>query len=148
MTLDTLDLQIIRSLTRNARKPYRTIAQELDVSDATIRKRVKKMQRDGIIRAFNVMVDYNKMGQFIKAFIGLKINPVFLNDIVAALANHPDVKVMYRTTGSWDLFIEVIYKDMRELNWFLEKKLVIDGIVDLEVNIVIGPYKRCPCMNI
>ena len=146
--VDTLDLQIIRSLTRNARKPFRTIAQELDVSDATIRKRVKRLQRDGVIRAFNLMVDYDKMGQFIKAFIGLKLNPLYLTEIVEALKNHPDVQVMYRTTGSWDLFIEVIYKDMRELNWFLEKKLVMEGILDSEVNVVIGPYKRCPCTNI
>jgi DNA-binding Lrp family transcriptional regulator len=146
--VDTMDLQIIRSLTRNARKPFRTIAQELDVSDATIRKRVKRLQRDGVIRAFNLMVDYDKMGQFIKAFIGLKINPLYLTEIVEALKTHPDVQVMYRTTGSWDLFIEVIYKDMRELNWFLEKKLVMEGILDSEVNVVIGPYKRCPCTNI
>lgn len=106
------------------------------------------MQKDEVIKQFHVLIDYDKIGNFIKAFIGLKINPPNLMEIVGNLENHPDIQVMYRTTGPWDLFVEVIVKDMQELNWFLEKKLNIGGILSTEVNIVIGPYKRCPCTNI
>lgn len=63
-------------------------------------------------------------------------------------SKQPDTQVMYRTTGGWVLFVEVIFKDMQELSWFLEKKLNIDGILGIEVNVVVGPYKRCPCTNI
>ncbi|MBN2335192.1 Lrp/AsnC family transcriptional regulator [Candidatus Bathyarchaeota archaeon] len=148
MRIDRLDLQILRSLSRDGRKPFKEIARELDVSDATIRKRVRRMQKDEVIKQFHVLIDYDKIGNFIKAFIGLKINPPNLMEIVGNLENHPDIQVMYRTTGPWDLFVEVIVKDMQELNWFLEKKLNIGGILSTEVNIVIGPYKRCPCTNI
>lgn len=148
MRIDRLDLQILRSLSRDGRKPYKEIARELDVSDATVRKRVKRMQKEEIIKQFHILIDYDKIGNFIKAFIGLKINPSSLHEIVGSLENHPDIQVMYRTTGPWDLFVEVIFKDMQELNWFLEKKLDIAGITSTEVNVVIGPYKRCPCTNI
>jgi Lrp/AsnC family transcriptional regulator for asnA, asnC and gidA len=148
MSVDRLDLKIIRSLSEDARKPYKTIAKELDVSDATVRKRIKRMKEDGIIKKFNVLIDYDKIGRVIKAFIGLKINPTKLSDIVTQLEYNPDVQVLYRTTGNADLFVELIVKDMKELNWFLEKKLSIEGIVSQEVNVVIGPYKRCPCTGI
>jgi Lrp/AsnC family transcriptional regulator for asnA, asnC and gidA len=148
MSIDRLDLRIIRSLNKDARKPYKKIAEELDVSDATIRKRIKKMVQQGIIKQFIVLIDYEKIGRVVKAFINLKINPHKLTEIVASLENNPDVQVLYRTTGSGDLFIELIVKDMKELNWFLENKLSMEGIVSQEVNIVIGAYKRCPCTGI
>lgn len=148
MSLDRLDLRIIRSLSQDARKPYTTIADELDVSDATIRKRVKRMLKEGIIKQFNVLLDYHKIGRIIKAFIGLRINPRMLNDIVEHLEPNPDVQVLYRTTGNVDLFIEVIVRDMEELNSFLESELNVDGITGTEVTLVIGPYKRCPCTGL
>jgi len=148
MRVDKLDLRILRSLSRDGRKPYKTIAKDLDVSDATIRKRVDRMKRDGVIRQFHVLVNYERMGQFVKAFIGLKVNPSRLQDIVSELQNNPDVQVIYRTTGSWDILIEVILKDMKELNWFLEKQLNIEGVSETEVNLTIEAYKRCPCTNL
>ena len=77
-----------------------------------------------------------------------RLSILCLMDIVSNLENHPDIQVMYRSTGSWDLFVELIFKDMQGLNWFLEKKLNIGGILSAEVNVVIGPYKRCPCTDI
>jgi len=148
MRIDRLDLQILRSLSRDGRKPFRAIARELDVSDATVRKRVRRMQKDEIIRQFHVLINYDKMGNFIKAFIGLNVNPMKIPIIVEELQKYPDIQVIYRTTGEWDIFVEVIFQDMQELNWFIENKLNFEGIISNEVNVVISPYKRCPCTNI
>jgi len=144
MSIDQLDLRIIRSLSGNARKPYKSIAQELGVSDATVRKRIRNMLEDGIIKEFNVLIDYHALGRIIKAFIGLRVNPSKLKEIVEHLEINPDVQVLYRTTGDVDLFVEVIFSDMEELNGFLESELSLEGITGTVVNLVIGPYKRCP----
>ncbi|MDH5791823.1 MAG: Lrp/AsnC ligand binding domain-containing protein, partial [Candidatus Bathyarchaeota archaeon] len=64
--------------------------------------------------------------------------------IVEHLQENPDVQVLYRTTGDVDLFVEVIFRDMEELNGFLESELNLDGITGTVVTVVIGPYKRCP----
>lgn len=148
MSIDRLDLEIIRSLSGNARKPYKTIAKEIEVSDATVRKRVKRMLEDGVIKQFNLILDYHKLGRIIKAFIGLRINPQRLKPIVEHLKETPDVQVLYRTTGNVDLFLEVIFRDMEELNKFLETELSVEGIIGTEVSVVIGPYKRCPCTGL
>ncbi len=148
MRVDKLDLKILRSLSRDGRKPFKAIAKDLDVSDATIRKRVDRMKSDGVIRQFHVLVNYERMGQFVKAFIGLKVNPSRIQEIVSELQNNPDVQVIYRTTGSWDVLVEVILRDMKELNWFLEKQLNIEGVTETEVNLTIEAYKKCPCTNL
>ncbi len=148
MSLDRLDLRIIRSLSQNARKPYSGIAKELEVSDATVRKRVNRLVEEGIIKQFNLLLDYHRIGRIVKAFIGLRVNASKLMSVVGHLEENPDVQVLYRTTGNVDLFVEVIFKDMEELKQFLEQELNIDGISYSEVTVVIGPYKRCPCTGI
>ncbi len=144
MSLDLIDLKIIKSLKTNARKPYSTVARELDLSDATVRKRVNRMVKDGIIKQFNLVIDYRMIGKIVKAFIGLRVAPEKLMDVVSHLEENPDVQVLYRTTGNVELFAEVVFKDMEELKTFLEEDLILDGIIYTEVTVVIGPYKRCP----
>ena len=148
MSIDTLDLKIIQVLNMDARRSYRAIAEEIGVSDATVRNRVNKMLKEGIIKQFNVILDYHRLGRIIKAFIGLRVQPPKLREIVEHLNKHPDVQVLYRTTGEVDLFTEVIFRDMEELNSFLESELNLDGITGTVVTIVIGPYKRCPCTGL
>ncbi len=148
MSVDLFDLKILKVLNKDARKPYKTMADELGVSDATIRNRINRMLNDGVIKQFNVLVDYHKLGRIIKAFIGLRVQPPKLKDIVEHLIENPDVQVLYRTTGEVDLFVEVIFKDMDELNGFLESELNLEGVTGTVVNVVIGPYKRCPCTGL
>ncbi len=148
MAVDKIDLMIIRSLSKDARKPFNEIAKELEVSDTTVRKRIKRLLQEGIIKQFNVLLDFHKIGRIIKAFIGIRIIPQKLNDVVKKLEENPDIQVLYRTTGNVDLFVEVIFRDMEELNQFLETELNMEGIASTEVNLVIGPYKRCPCTGL
>lgn len=148
MAVDKIDLLIIRSLSKDARKPFNEIAKELEVSDTTVRKRVQRMLKEGIIKQFNVLLDFHKIGRIIKAFIGIRIMPQKLNEVVNKLQQNPDIQVLYRTTGNVDLFVEVIFRDMEELNQFLETELNMEGISSTEVNLVIGPYKRCPCTGL
>ncbi len=148
VSIDLFDLKILKVLNKDGRKPYRAIAEELGVSDATVRNRINRMLKQGVIKQFNVLVDYHKLGRIIKAFIGLKVQPPKLKEIVEHMIENPDVQVLYRTTGEVDLFVEVIFKDMDELNSFLESELNIDGVTGTVVNIVIGPYKRCPCTGL
>ncbi|MCW4049172.1 MAG: Lrp/AsnC family transcriptional regulator [Candidatus Bathyarchaeota archaeon] len=144
MSLDILDLKIVRSLTDNARCTYKKMAEEAGVSEATIKNRIDKLTETGIIKKFTIIMDYHKLGRAIKAFIGLKIQPAKLQEIVSIIKINPDVHVLYRTSGDVDLLIEVIFEQMEDLNKFLETELALDGILGTVVTIVIGPYKRCP----
>jgi len=144
MSIDVLDMKIIKALQGNARKTYREIAQETGVSEATVRNRMNELVREGVIQRFTVVLDYYKLGRAIKSFIGLRVQPAKFQEIVDHLTKHPDVHVLYRTSGDVDLLVEVIFEKMEDLNAFLEKELAVDGIVGTVVTIVIGPYKRCP----
>ena len=142
--IDTLDMKIIRALQTDARKPVVQIAKEVDASEATVRRRIEKLQKDGIIERFTVVLNYHKLGRVIKAFIGLRVEPAKLKTIAEHLAKQPDTQVVYRTSGDTDIVTEVILEKMEDLNAFLEEELKLEGILGTIVTIVIGPYKRCP----
>jgi Lrp/AsnC family transcriptional regulator for asnA, asnC and gidA len=144
MSLDILDLKIIKCLNDDGRCTYRAMAEEAGVSEATVKNRIDKLMEDGVIKKFTVIMDYHKLGRAIKAFIGLKVQPAKLQEIVQVIEKNPDVHVLYRTSGDVDLLIEVIFEQMEDLNGFLEKELALEGILGTVVTIVIGPYKRCP----
>jgi Lrp/AsnC family transcriptional regulator, regulator for asnA, asnC and gidA len=144
MSMDILDLKIVRCLTEDARCTYKYIAEQAGVSEATVKNRIDKLQEEGIIKKFTVIMDYHKLGRAIKAFIGLKVQPAKISEIVSVIEKNPDVHVLYRTSGDVDLLIEVIFEQMEDLNSFLERELALEGILGTVVTIVIGPYKRCP----
>jgi len=144
MSLDILDMQIIKCLTEDGRSTYRVISEETGVSEATVKNRIDRLKENGVIKKFTVMLDYHHLGRAIKSFIGLKVQPAMIHEIVDHMKAHPDVHVLYRTSGDVDLLFEVIFEKMEDLNEFLETELALDGILGTVVTIVIGPYKRCP----
>ncbi len=142
--IDTLDMKILKTLQTDGRKPVIKVAREVGANEATVRRRVDKLIKEGIIERFTVVLDYHKLGRNVKAFIGLKVQPAKLKEIVDHLSEHPDVQVLYRTSGDTDIFAEVIFEQMEGLKTFLEEELRLEGILGTIVTIVIGPYKRCP----
>lgn len=144
MFLDILDMKIIKALQTDGRKPIVKLAREVGANEATIRRRIDKLSREGIIERFTVVLNYQKLGRVIKAFIGLRVQPAKLREIVDHLSKNPDIQVLYRTSGDTDIFAEVIFEKMEDLNEFLEEELRLEGILGTIVTIVIGPYKRCP----
>ena len=144
MSIDVLDMKIIKCLSDDAKRTYRSIAEESGVSEATVKNRIDRLKESGVIKKFTVMLDYHKLGRAIKSFIGLKVQPAKLQSIVEHVQKNPDVHVLYRTSGDVDLLFEVIFEKMEDLNTFLETELALEGILGTVVTIVIGPYKRCP----
>jgi len=137
-------MKIIKALQADARKPIIRVAREVGANEATVRRRIDKLLKEGIIERFTVVLNYHKLGRIIKAFIGLRVQPAKLREIVDHLSKHPDIQVLYRTSGDTDIFAEVIVEKMEDLNEFLEEELRLEGILGTIVTIVIGPYKRCP----
>lgn len=144
MSIDTLDMKIIKLLQGDGRMPYVEIAKTLGVNEATIRKRVIKLKREGVILRFTPILDYHRLGRVIKTFVGMRIQPAKLKEITDHLSVHPDIHVLYRTSGDMDILAEVIVEKMEDLNQFLDNELKLEGILGTNVMIVIGPYKKCP----
>ena len=116
--LDETDKEILKQLQTDGRKSYRQIAKELDLSVGTITNRIQKLQDKGIIKGFQLQIDYTKLGYNIETIIELD-----LNGKIEELANkYPDnIISAHKTTGQYDGILITRFKDTTELNTFLKK---------------------------
>ena len=70
--LDPIDTDIIAMLQKDGRRSFSEIAEAVKRTEVTIRRRVKRLQDEGYIKRFTVVLDPLKMGRRIRAVIRVK----------------------------------------------------------------------------
>jgi len=128
--IDKLDKQILSILMRNSKKAYTDIAKQLYVSGGTIHVRMKKLEDAGIVKGYNLTVDYNKLGYDICAFLGIYLDKSSLYDDVAVeLEKIPEIVAAHYTTGLYNIFAQIVCRDTDHLREVLHDKIQkISGI--------------------
>jgi Lrp/AsnC family transcriptional regulator for asnA, asnC and gidA len=137
--MDALDRQILSALMHNAKLPYTEIAKRLYVSGGTIHVRMKKLEDAGVVKGYNLDIDYGKIGFDITAFLGIYLDKSSLYDEVAKeLAKIPEVVEAYYTTGIYSIFIRLVCRDTKHLRDVLHDKIQhIGGIQRTETFIAL-----------
>ena len=128
--IDDLDRKILSLLMQNSKKPYTEIAKELYVSGGTIHVRMKKLEDAGIVRGYNLTVNYEQLGYDVVAFLGVYLDKSSLYDEVAKeLAGIPEVVSAHYTTGVYSIFVKIVCRDTAHLRDVLHDKVQpIQGI--------------------
>ena len=122
--IDKLDKQILSILMRNSKKAYTDIAKQLYVSGGTIHVRMKKLEESGIVKGYNLTVDYSKLGYDICAFLGIYLDKSSLYDDVAVeLENIPEIVAAHYTTGLYNIFAQIVCRDTDHLREVLHDKI-------------------------
>jgi len=135
--IDTLDLQILELLQRDARTPYLDIARKLSVSGGTIHQRMDKLKKMKIVTGSSINIDYNKLGFGVTIFLG--INVTYSRDIpfvVECVSKLPEVTELHYTTGDYSLMAKVTCLDITHFNNFLQTKVQnLDQVRSTQSNI-------------
>ena len=130
--MDQLDAQIVSSLEQNARQTSDTIARQLNVSSATIRRRLKRLldAKELHIEAYR---DPSKAGLPVAALIGLNIDHELHEQVMEEVRRLPEVSWASTTTGRFDGFAFVRSPSTERLYMFFRDVLLkITGIKDSE----------------
>ncbi len=142
MVIDDLDRQILQYLQEDGRTSYVTLANELNVSEGTIRKRVRKLERDNILQIVGVTDPY-KIGLDTVAFIWLKVERNMLESVIKHLQALIHIRYLVITTGTHDIVAMAVLPDRDALVELLTKQLgQISGIVSSETSIVLEIHKQ------
>ncbi|BAH41525.1 Lrp/AsnC family transcriptional regulator [Brevibacillus sp. RS1.1] len=120
--LDDIDYGIIRALQGNARLPFTQIAKDLGVTEKTIRMRVQQLQDEGALSLVGI-VNPVKAGFHVQAMIQVAVDAEKLDDVVAALMETVEIRLIVLTSGEYQLFTQVLVTSNEELSQFLLKKL-------------------------
>lgn len=142
--LDELDLAIIRELIKDSRASYRSIAKKLGISVATVASRVTALEKNGVIKGYTALVDYEKLGYEITAIIELTISKGKLIEVQRQVAEKSNVSNVYDVTGETDSIIVARFKNREELNRFVKWLLSIPYIERTLTHLVLGIVKEDP----
>ncbi len=128
--IDDLDRKILQIITRNARIPFKDVADECGVSRAAIHQRVQKMYDTGVIIGSGYQVNPKMLGYNLCVFVGITLEKgSFYNDVIAALEQIPEVVESQFTLGSFSMLIKLYARDDRHLMELLNSKIqVIQGV--------------------
>ncbi|UCG69735.1 MAG: Lrp/AsnC family transcriptional regulator [Thermoplasmata archaeon] len=139
--LDKTDRRILGMLNKDARLSFRSISRELKISLTKVTSRVKKLEREGIIKGYIPLLDPEKLGYDMLVIIGLDISKAKIVEIQQNIAKDPHVIAAYNTIGQWDSVIIARFRSRVDLDTFIHKVLSIQGVDKTYTQLVLNIVK-------
>jgi len=133
--IDELDLKIISHLQENGRVPVAELAKRLNQPENTVRYRIERLVKNGVIRRFTALVDPRALGLNVSAAVMFKVDPKKLDQLLEKLTSMKDVTNIYQLSGEWDLIAVVFAKDIQDLHERIEELRRMEGVKEMNVMI-------------
>jgi Lrp/AsnC family transcriptional regulator, regulator for asnA, asnC and gidA len=128
--LDRIDERLIEALQKNGREPFRRIAADVGVSEATIRARYQRLCDDNILQVTGVTNPLG-LGFDAQAMVGIRTSGA-PEPVAEAIAQWDEADYVVVTAGQFDVLVEVICADRRQLLDATNRMRAIDGVVSTE----------------
>jgi len=141
LKLDDVDRGIIERLREYARMTFVDIGKALDVSDATVYNRVKRLMEVGVIKKFTIEVDEDAVGKKVSGFIMVSVKPGAVKDVSRQLCEIEKVGEVHEIHGSEDLIVKVRAKNLGRLRSVILKVREIPGVAQTEFIPVFKTWK-------
>jgi Lrp/AsnC family transcriptional regulator for asnA, asnC and gidA len=140
MKIDTISLEIIKQL-RDGRKSFKTIAEELSVSENTIRARVGKLTEEGVLE-ISGLVDPESLPGHGTVLVGVKLQSMDLIKKGEEFSKLKGVVSVSVVTGRFDLILLVLLKEgFGLLEFYTEEVAKIKGVQSVETFVVYKSYR-------
>lgn len=139
MKLDAVDLEILRILQDDSRKPYSEIAAKANISRPTAKARIKKLQSQGIIKKFTVIIDRDAIVQNIIVLFQMKAEN--LEGTYNELKGIEEILEIYEVMGERNISCKAIVQSMEELRRLIERINALD-VKDFYASIVLKTIKE------
>ena len=140
--MDELDRKVIKILQSDGRASNAKIAREVGVSEGTVRRRLRRLIQDDVIKVLAVP-NLEQMGYGTSALIGLQTEPGKVEDVANAVADLSESHYVSITTGPYDVFMWVGLESPEQLWSFLRNNVgTIDGVRRVETLVNLSIKKR------
>jgi DNA-binding Lrp family transcriptional regulator len=142
--LDEIDKGVIRLLRSDGRMPYRAIARELSITEATVRARVRRLEESNTMRVVAV-TDIEAAGYGMLLAVGVQVEGRSAEEVADDLAAVPEVFSVNIAIGAQDIEILVVAEDPPALNKLLADTLAgVAGVKRLTPALAVDVLKNQP----
>lgn len=144
-TLDTLDQRIVAELQRDGRLTVADLAQRIGLTPTPCLRRLRRLEKDEVIKGYAAIVDPGKVGRRLQAFIEVKLQDHADATVKAfrrALEQREEVVACYYMTGEIDFLLHVMVPDLETFSKFsLNVLLKLPAVKDSRSSFVLGTLK-------
>jgi len=142
MELNETDIKILQGLLEDARFSSRQIAKKVGVSVGTVLSRIKKMEREGIIKSYSAVLDQEKLGYELTVVTEITVSKGRLVETEKEIAKIPNVCSVYDVTGLTDAVIIAKFKGREDLGQFTKRLLALPYIERTNTHVVLTTVKE------
>ena len=121
MSVDALNVKILKCLQENARLSNAEIGRQVGISSPAVSERIKKMEDLGVIEGYKTIVSPFEIGYQLKAFITLRAFMGKLKPFLEKVKTFDEVLNCYRITGNENIVMEVVLKNNKHLEVFIDQ---------------------------
>lgn len=143
--LDSVDKKILSCLKKNSRMNSSAIGAQVNMSVSAVIERIKKLETTGIIKQYTIVLDTEKMGMDVLAFIEVSTDHATQARAINAMddfaAQHPQVVECHVVTGSSDFLLKVNTDSTKSLERLLIELKSVEGVSTTRTSIVMSTVK-------
>jgi len=126
MTLDTIDLELLQFLQEDCKQTNKQLANKLHLSTTAVYERIKKLEREKIIKQYTAVVDPKKVALNLVVFCQIKLvqhSKQYVSEFEKEVAQLDEVLECYHVSGEYDYLLKIVVKDMEYFRSFMVNKL-------------------------
>ncbi|HKE77911.1 MAG TPA: Lrp/AsnC family transcriptional regulator [Solirubrobacteraceae bacterium] len=143
--MDKIDRQIVALLRNNARMSFNAIGKRVSLSAPAVKRRVDRLEADGVLRSYAAVVDSAAMGWRTHALVSLFCEGrMAAAEVREALVDHPEVAAAYTVAGEASAILHVRARDTAHLEEALERIRDAPGITRTQTQVVLSTLFERP----
>jgi Lrp/AsnC family transcriptional regulator for asnA, asnC and gidA len=145
ISLDSLDWKILKALQKNSKQTYSEVGRQLGVAHSTVYDRIRKMEKNGVIKKWTVNVDLKKIGlNYVTAHMTVYTDPKETENVAKELSKAKQVlEVSLSLSEELLIIAKVIARDQNELHSFIAKEVApLQGVLRIRTSIVTKKIKE------
>ena len=142
MDLDKTDERILKNLMVDARLSARQLALKLGISTVTVLSRIKKLEKEKIIKGYTALIDHEKLGYNLTAIIEIIAKKDKIVDMEVEISKIENVCGVYDITGNTDTLVIAKFKSRNELSDFVKGLASIQNIENTITHVVLNTTKE------
>jgi DNA-binding Lrp family transcriptional regulator len=127
--VDATDRKIVTLLRENARRSFKDIGSHVHLSAPAVKRRVDRLERDGVLRGYAAVVDPAAFGWHTEAFVDLFCDGRMPGEVIKRVVKkEPAVVSAHTVAGEASAMLHVMAEDTRDLERTLERIRKVDGV--------------------
>ncbi len=137
--MDDTDRQIVALMRENARRSFQDIGKNVGLSAPAVKRRVDRLEADGVIRGYTTVIDPHAFGWHAEAFVDLYCEGGMSGDAIKRVVeSEPRVASAHTVAGEASAMLHVMAEDTKDLELALERIRDTEGISRTVTEVVLS----------